>query len=377
MKNKLIILFLSTILVLATLTSCTYIPTVDADVITMITVDADAKVEFMVNPKNTVVSATPLNDIASIIMVGESLTGKKPDEAASEFISLAAAAGLVSKNGLSTVKISVSGDSDYVDVITDVISKKIVKSMKKSGIKGSVEVVSPMTRAEIIALCLENGYITENDAENFSDNRLMYALATKRVSYNSLPTQKTKDFYDTCGSLNYNVWIKDETLVDLAAKKDSFPQIYAAYNSAVSAYKVAVEDFEEFYVSSYFDVDSAYQKALSAVRDAKEALISGGGSEEALRQADLTLSVIDTSIKAELKILLKSLDSRLALIDEVETEFDDQKELGSYLKLTYGDRVQRISKKIDSFTSDFNKKFEKELKFITDALSARKDSLMK
>ena len=107
MKKKLVILFLSTILILSALPACTYVPTVDADVITMITVDADAKVEFMVNPKNTVVSATPLNDIASIIMVGESLTGIKPEEAAAEFISLALNAGLLSEDGLKNVKISV------------------------------------------------------------------------------------------------------------------------------------------------------------------------------------------------------------------------------------------------------------------------------
>ena len=50
MKIKIIILLVAAMM-LACLSSCTYIPSVDADVITMITIEADARIELMVSPK--------------------------------------------------------------------------------------------------------------------------------------------------------------------------------------------------------------------------------------------------------------------------------------------------------------------------------------
>ena len=148
--KKTLVLILVLALAVASLASCTYVPTVDADIITMITIDAGASVELMVNPKNNVSVATPLNDQASIIMSGEDLTNRKPDEAAAKFVSLAAKAGFLAEG---TVKLSVTGDSDYAEVITELITKKSVKAMKKEGIKGKVEMVDPISEAELRALC--------------------------------------------------------------------------------------------------------------------------------------------------------------------------------------------------------------------------------
>ena len=119
--KKTLILILALALAIVSLASCTYVPTVDSDVITMITIDAGASVELMVNPKNNVSVATPLNDEAAIIMYGEDLTNQKPDEAAAKFVSLAAKAGFLAEG---TVKLSVTGSSDYVEVITELITKK-------------------------------------------------------------------------------------------------------------------------------------------------------------------------------------------------------------------------------------------------------------
>ena len=360
-------------MMLASLSSCTYIPTVASDVITMITIDADARVEFMVNPENKVVSATPLNDIAAIIIFGEDFKGKKPDEAAADFISISAKAGLISEL---PVKLSVSGESDYVDVITEMISKKIVKSMKKAGIKGSVEMVEPMTRDELLALCLENGYIDQENLDNISYNRLVYTLATKRVSSRDFFTEEMKFLYNTLGGLYYDTCIKSETLTDLSLKQSEAGEIYAAYSSAVSSYKTALEEFEQFYVSSYFSENSEYQKALGTMRDAKEAVLNGSGSAEALQKATADLSEIISSIKNETNERLSDIKLKLSEINELEKTFEDNDTVSIHLKQTYLVRIARVKEKTQSFTADFNTKFEKELTFIKNSLSARKDNLL-
>ncbi len=375
-KSKILILALALALIMTALVSCTYVPTVDADVITMITIDADASVEFMVNPKNKVASATPLNDIAAIIMSGESFVGKKPDEAAAQFVSLAARAGLLAEGGLTTVKLSVSGESDYVDVITKLITKKMLKSMKKEGVKGEVQNTLPMTEEELLAICLENNYIPEDNAAYATYNYLVYSLANQRVGYAEFPTEETSLIFRLFKDLDFDLIIKEETLKDLETVKDSYPEVYNDYKEKLDDYKSCAEEFKAYCVAAYLSSSSDYAKALAEMRDAKEEAIRSGNASS-LDAARGALADVDLAIKEEIEKYEKNLGLKKADIEEIEGGFINHIEIERHMRQTYMNRQARVRTAISTYASEFSDKFNAQLTAVKDELAARKKNIIK
>ena len=365
MKSKILILILALVMAVSALASCGYVtlPDAAADEITLVTVDADAKVEFVVNPDNKVVAATPLNDLASIVIFNESLTDKAPDEAVAQLISLVAKAGLV-KNG--SVKISVTGESEYSKAITEFISKAAVKSLKKEGIDGEVEKVAPITEDELREFCLEKKYIYEEDAYKYTYKDLIYTLAARRVGYAEFPSQELIYLYELFDETFYNSVIKGETLADVETLKDEFPGTYTAYKVAVDAYKLLAADLDSFFHEYYLAKDSQYQKTLSAYRDERES----ASAKEAFDKAAEAAS-------AEIEIYREKLDAALESIENIEKTFINEIKLEQHLRQTYNDRLSRVKTELAKINDQFKDKYKDDISFITDELSARKKDLIK
>ncbi len=377
MKSKILILALALVMTVSALASCGYvtIPEAAADEITLVTVDADAKVEFVVNPNNKVVAATPLNDLAAIVIFEEELTGKAPDEAVAQFISLLAKIGLI-KDG--SVKLSVTGDSEYSKAITEFIIKEAKKSMKKEGIEGNIEIVPPISEEELRTICLEKKYIYEEDAYKYLYKDLIYTLAARRVGYDEFPSAEIIYLYEIFDETNYNIVVKGETLADVETLKDSFPDTYIAYKSAVDSYKSLSEEVRSFLISYYFDKDSQYQKSLSALRDAREAMLNGSGSAEAFKNAEYDLlNNADVVARAETELYRKKLDVAYAAIEEIEKSFENQSDLEVHLRQTYQERLSRVKKAFEKVNEEFKSLYKTEIDSVSAELKVRKQNIVK
>ena len=374
MKSKILILILALVMAVSALTSCTYVPSIEDGSLTLITVDAGVKMEFVVNANNSVIAATPLDDTAAILLSGETLSGMSPDKSVAEFVALAAKAKLI-EGGL--VQFSITGASDYTEVMTKLITKKSLKSMKKAGIEGRVEVVAPMNDAELRNLCLEKKYIYEEDSSNYTYNDLIYALAIRRVGYIDFPSEELIYLYEIFDETYYNSIVKGETLKDVETKKDAAPNTFVAYQAAVSAYTSLTADVKAFFVEYYFAEDSDYQITLAAMRDAREAMINGTGSKAAYENAEKAFNEAATIARNEVETYRKKLDIAYESIETVESTFIDQNELELHLRQTYKDRYARVKSALENVNKDFRAEFEAEIALVTKELAARKQNLIK
>ena len=130
MKKRIIALIAVAALLLSaiSLVSCNKVPEVPYTTVTRITFDAVASAEIIVNFQNDVVCVTPLNEAAEVILVGEDFRKEAPDKVIPEIAKLAEAAGYLT--AVDSVKISVSGEGEYVDVISKMIKKSTEKAVK-------------------------------------------------------------------------------------------------------------------------------------------------------------------------------------------------------------------------------------------------------
>ena len=279
MKRKIIILFIAALLLAATLTSCTYVPKVSYDTVTRITLDAGVSVELIVNRENNVVAVTPLNDMACALLINEDLLMTSPDKAIDKIMTL------ILKGGFDGDKVllSISGNSDYVDVITDMIEKKIEKRLKKFKLDATVEIIEPMEADDLRAICLDGHFYTEDEMSMLGDGELIYYLALRRKEGAFLPSLELKSFYFISKECYSEIYFVEGKLGSVETVKDEHPEDYAAYASAFEALKASALALEEAARALYLEeanIDlTPYYSDLKAKKEAITSLEEGFGKE--------------------------------------------------------------------------------------------------
>ena len=144
MKKRLIsLLLLLTLALSATaLTSCKdkgsdVMP--EKDSVTRMTVDINPSVEFMIDDQNKIISVTALNDDGSILIAGEAFIGKTPEEATELVVKLATDTGYLVQGNVeadeNTVKISVSGNSEYAEKLKNDITAKVDETVLSKAVR--------------------------------------------------------------------------------------------------------------------------------------------------------------------------------------------------------------------------------------------------
>ncbi len=336
MKNKLIILLVSTILILSALTSCTYIPKVSLDTVTRITLDAGAAVEFMVNRENDVVAATALNDQASVLLVNEDFLKISPDKAADKFMTLALESGF---DG-SKVKLSISGESDYVDVITEMIQKKIEKRLEKFGASASIEMVEPATADELRKIFLDGNFYTEEEMSLIGEGQLIYYLARCRLETAFLPSAELKRLYYISRYCNVDIYMAEERLGVIEYIANEYPDAYAAYAEAFNMLK---------------------ESAIALEATAKELCLTSDHNEASVNEA--------------LEPYYSDFDVKKNAILSIEEAFP--KEVTTALRKASYDIQTTLMAKRNNFPSAFKEKYRGEIDAVINELSDKKNDLIK
>lgn len=330
MKNKLIILLLATVLILSAFTSCTYIPKVSYNTVTRITLEAGASVEFIVNRENDVVAVTPLNDEACVLLINEDLLKIAPDKAADKFMTLVLKSGF---NG-DKVKLSISGESDYVDVITEMIQKKIQKRLKKFSVNASIEMVEPATVFQLRDIMLDDKLYNELEMSIIGDSELIYYLALSRQETAALPSLPLKKLYYAAKELNVEIYTAEGKLGVLETIKTEYPEAYEVYNEAFNMLK----------------------ESAAALENAAKELYLGNSTE-----------AIDS--------YYSDFEAKKVALTSIEEAF--QKEVTVAIRKAYYETQTALISKRNSFPFTFKEKYQSEIDATTSELVARKNELIK
>ena len=308
MKRRIIALIAVATLILTavSLVSCNKVPEVPYTTVTRITYDAIANVEIIVNFQNDVVAVTPFNDAAEIILAGEDYRKQAPDKVVAEITALAAKAGYLT--AAETIKISVSGEGEYVDVISKMIKKETEKAADGYGVK--VEFTESATNEELRQLNREVGYYSEEVLKSIPDSDLIFALAQCRVGVLSLPDMDFGYAFFT-GVDRMSLVHQKNGIADIVKNMgDAHTGTYVEYRTALDKYEAAAAALDKLVYDSYLDPTAEY-RALK--NDVREALANIGSGREAYDTAVAALE----SKKAEIK------ERYNALVDAFAVEADN------------------------------------------------------
>jgi len=389
--KKLICLILSTIMLLSVfpLSACGDEETNAA--MTRVTVDINPSIELMVDKDNKVVSATALNDDGSVLLVGEAVVGKTPEEATELIISLATDTGYLVKGNVeateNTVKISVSGDGKYAEKLYNKLSDKAQANLERLDIEGKVEKAEALKTEALRSLALKTSIYTEEELEKMTDEQLYAVIAEGRVETALMLTEEMRKAYFEAKSHEISFAESEATAKVIEGMGVAYRLVYGAYSAALDVYSGAIESLNTLRYETLVSPESAYQKSLTALRNAKSDLLKARSyraslevngeeyasasitlqaSEQAYNNALTAYENLGAQLNASLEATINALKKGEQALRSIEESFDEQieetlKQKATELETTLNQKKAEFFAKFEEAHGDDLDKVEAEL----------------
>lgn len=341
---------------------------------TRVTVDINPSVEFMVDDENKVVSVTALNDDGSILIAGEAFVGKTPEEATQMILQLATDTGYLVKGEITvkdteesqTVSVSVSGNSGYAEQLRKNIKKKTEKFLKDNKITATVDQAQAKTLEELRKLVVNDGIFTEDEVKDMTEEQLYKALAAGRIETAELLTAEMREAYFRAKDHKIAFAEKQATMDAIDDLNSLYQLLLSGYKTALTTYGNAITDLDTMRYNLLVSPDSEYQKALTALRDAKEELLKE-------KKLMLTVKTDDehyAEISASFKLSEENYNKMLKALEDAGNAANALLEKAIALLQTYQSKLQELEAE---FPSEITEKLTANAKNIEDKANAAKD----
>lgn len=380
-------------------------PTPPEGTYTRMTVDINPSVEFMVDDQNKVVSVTALNDDGSILIAGEAFVGKTPEEATRMVVSLATDAGYLVKGEIHTentdesqkVEISVSGNSDYAKELAKNVKSDVEKYLKDNKITATVESVKAKTLDEMRKVVIADGLFTEDEVKDMTEEQLYKALAAGRIETAQLLTAEMREAYYRAKDYKISFVEKQATADIISGMGATYKVLMSGYSAALVMYSTSIDTLDELRYSLLVDPESAYQKALASLRDAKEDLLKEKKLVLSVKDGDETYAEISASFKLSeetynraLKAVEdagaaanKAMEAAIATLREVETQLKEleatlreNEDISAKLTAEAQNLEDTLNKAKDNFFAEFEAAHKSDIEKAEADLEAKKQELI-
>lgn len=380
-------------------------PTPPEGTYTRMTVDINPSVEFMVDDQNKVVSVTALNDDGSILIAGEAFVGKTPEEATRMVVSLATDAGYLVKGEIHVentdesqkVEISVSGNSDYAKELAKNVKSDVEKYLKDNKITATVESVKAKTLDEMRKVVIEDGLFTEDEVKNMTEEQLYKALAAGRIETAQLLTAEMREAYYRAKDYKISFVEKQATADIISGMEEANKAVMTLYSTALDTYSKSIEALDKLRYSLLVDPESAYQKALASLRDAKEDLLKEKKLIFSVKDGDKTYVEISASFKLSEETYNKALkavedagaaankamETAIAALREVETQLKaleeklrENEDISAKLTAEAQKLEDTLNRAKDNFFAEFEAAHKSDIEKAEADLEAKKQELI-
>lgn len=380
-------------------------PTPPEGTYTRMTVDINPSVEFMVDDQNKVVSVTALNDDGSILIAGEAFVGKTPEEATQLVVSLATDAGYLVKGEIRAenteesqkVEISVSGNSDYAKDLTERVKSDVEKYLKDNKITAEVASVKAKTLEEMRKAVVADGLFTEDEVKDMTEEQLYKALAAGRIETAELLTAEMREAYYRAKDYKISFAEKQATADIISGMGTTYQLLMTGYSAALTSYSASIDALDDLRYSLLVSPDSAYQKALANLRDAKADLLKEKKLVLTVKDGDENYAEVTASFKLSEETYDKALkavtdagdaanklmESAISALREVETQLKtiettllNNADVSAKLTEEAKKLEDAVNDAKDDFFAEFEKAHKDDIQKAEDDLKAKKQELI-
>ncbi len=370
-----------------------------ADAAARMTVEINPSVEFILDSNEKVLSVTGLNDDGSLIIAGEAFVGKTADEAVKMMVGIAVDTGYLVKGEVTAdengVTVSVSGDAEAADRIYQNVKSKTEAFLEEKGVTAAVE------RGEALKLdalrktvMAADPTLTAEEVNAMTEAQLLNALKLARIESAELLTEELREAYQAAKEYEFTFAEKEATKNIISGMDSAYQEVKNGYSSLLENYRKEIEKVEETHYNTFVAADSAYQKALQEVQNAKTELLKQknivaqmeNGAEKTaaeliLKAKEMAFELAENALDASEEIAERALDtvvSAMKAIEEQLTAFE--KQLPTEITSVLTERTADLQKAMNEAKANAFQKFEKahgdDIKAVENTLKARKQALI-
>ena len=362
-------------------------------------------IELIVNANNKVVSVRGLNDEGKLIVYGEKLEDLEINSAVKLIIELETKAGyLQTKVDASNneVSVSVTGESSSEKLENDLVTYIKEQTLYKD-VNANVKAFNEYSEESFNKYVLScDPTLSEEQVKNMSNEDKMKVIEKYYEQTANLYETKFENFYnqyreDFISSKEY------QDLENVIKNYNPTNLIEAVYQTAVSAYDIALGELKTFYsqldkvyYSSFVDPESDYQLALKELNNTKDDIVKYRQKINELEDKD---SSTYNGLITYLNTLERGVDNQVYLLNALEnagqTALDVSKNklnglisnletLRKALPNSLHDEIAKskeatqkaLEEAKNESKEEFNKEYEEEIKASKQRVEERKNKLM-
>ncbi len=393
MKNKVLksLLVCLSMILFISLASCNK---TSGDV-SIVTIDINPSIEFIVDKDSKVVSVTALNDDGSVLIVGEVFVGKTIEEAANQVIVLAEQLGYLVHSVVNEIEITISSSHEKQEEIYNNIKNEITTCLEELNISGHIERQEALKKEKLLELAASISLYSEEELQNKSEEEIYKIILAGRIETALLISEEMREVYFITKEYEISFVEREETAKIIEAMGEAHKALYYVYKGFLDLYHEKISKLDKIRYDMLVSPDSEYQKALVALREKKAEILKQrsyiltldkngeeyqlasatlNGQEEAYDKLVDTYEYIGDNIEDALNSIIDALKASEEGLRQLEEEFNKD------IKQKLTDNSKKIEDKLnkakDDFFNEFEKEYQDDLANIEQQLKNQKEKLL-
>ena len=244
---------------------------------------------------------------------------------------------------------------------------------------------------------IEDGLFTEDEVKDMTEEQLYKALAAGRIETAQLLTAEMREAYYRAKDYKISFVEKQATADIISGMGATYKALMSGYSAALAAYSTSIDKLDALRYSLLVDPESAYQKALASLRDAKEDLLKEKKLIFSVKDGDKTYVEISASFKLSEETYNKALkavedagaaankamETAIAALREIETQLKaleeklrENEDISAKLTAEAQNLEDTLNKAKDNFFAEFEAAHKSDIEKAEADLEAKKQELI-
>lgn len=246
--------------------------------VTLITLDINPSIEFIVGTDGKVAAVTAFNDEGSVLIAGEEFIGKTPEKAIELAVSLATDMGYLIKGdvseGVNKIKMTVAAETSHAEKVKESIDGKLTEVLGSKGVTATVQATELLTAEALKGMFKDTTALTSEQLSAMTVDQLCTSLLAERKEAADFLTEALRDAYYWEKAKEVTLAKREQTALVIEAMGGVYTFVHTTYKNALDAYSAALSNLVSMRYNMLVSQNSAYQQALTALRTAKSDMIA-------------------------------------------------------------------------------------------------------
>lgn len=375
----------------------------DAHVASLVTMDLNPSVSFLVDSNNKVVSVKGENNEGKMIIAGEKIEGKDLNEAIEIVLTIENETGyLVSGNARiedNKLSFSITTDDEKIkESIKNTIDSTVSKVCDKLHVNETIAYVEAISRANLEKLALKcDPTLTEEDVKKMTYEQLFNVVKIYNIETAEIYSKELEELYNQVKEYDIK-FAESEYTKDVISGMGKIYEIYmAGYDAVLQGLKSSIDYLNEIKYNNFVKEDCLYQNISNSYASAKEDLIKYKNQiasadvndtetqERLTKLLDAQIKVVeglqeslDDAVTAANKLIdgaIKGINSSIEALEKYKSKLPSQDEIEAKLAENAKTLENTINTKKDEAFASFEKAYGDDIKKAKDDVLAYKQSL--